>query len=105
MEPKITFGIRGKSLFKRLEEAFGPVAAGLLIDFADLVSWGPLGLMFGWILGAFLGWWLGGIYRFNPVVRSVVAILSGLYCAFPLTTFLPLATVVGCFARFIKSEK
>lgn len=71
-----------------------PVLAGLLVDIADLVTFGPLGAWLGFGLGALVAWQLAPRFGFadRPWLPSL---LAGLYCMTPGTALLPLATFVA----------
>ncbi len=84
----------------RLYRALGPVLGGLVLDFADLVTFGPFGIYGGIFVGAAIGWWMTSFSRLAPVARVAVAGLAGVYCALPFTHFLPLATAITAAMRF-----
>ncbi len=44
------------SWFSRLHSACGPLAAGMVLDGLDLVTFGPLGLYLGPVIGLLAGW-------------------------------------------------
>jgi hypothetical protein len=88
------------TLWQRLHFALGPLAGCLVLDFVDLATFGPVGLVLGVPLGAGVGYWLGSLYGFQATGRVVLAILSGIYCATPFTELLPVATIIGAVARF-----
>lgn len=92
------------SLFVRLERAFGPVLGGLLIDFIDLATFGPVGVFFGMIIGGAAAYWVCSIYRMPIRQRIIWAIAAGVYCTIPFTEALPLATLIGAYARFVSSR-
>ena len=71
------------------------LAAGLLIDAADLLLMGPLGLRLGLPVGLVLGLVVGRLLRLGAGQRLGLAALTGLYCALPGTSLLPLATLVA----------
>ncbi|MGH0035772.1 MAG: hypothetical protein ACQGVK_12170 [Myxococcota bacterium] len=89
----------GSGPFARTVEVLGPVAGGVALDLLDLASFGPIGVYGGLLLGGFFGWWLSGVYRMPESRRRWVALGSGLYCAFPFTEVLPLATIASVIAR------
>lgn len=91
------------SLLERLHRALGPLAGGLILDFVDLATFGPLGFYLGPIVGALVGWWISSIYRYKTSSRIIWAILAALYCTIPLTEIIPVATIISALARF--SEK
>ena len=70
-----------------------PVLAGLLVDIADLVTFGPLGTWLGFALGALVAWQLAP--RFGLADRPwLPSLLAGLYCMTPGTALMPLATLI-----------
>ena len=93
------------SLFVRLRRALGPVAAGMILDFVDLATFGPLGLYGGLVVGGVTGWWLGGLEGLTGRGRVVLSALSGVYMMIPLTEPLPIATGVGAVARFLRAPR
>ena len=73
--------------------------AGLLLDMADLATWGPLGLKIGLPVGALAGWLLAPSLGVPPQRRWLCALVAGVYCMLPFTAFLPLGTVLGALVR------
>ena len=88
---------------QRLNRAFGPVIAGLLIDFVDLATFGPIGVYLGIPIGAFAGYWMGRALGLAPSPSLLCALAAAIYCTLPGTELLPLATVVGACARYYES--
>jgi len=88
---------------KRLNRAFGPVVAGLIIDLVDLSTFGPMGFYFGLPLGGGCGYWMGRTLGLTRKQSLYCAIAAGIYCMIPVSEFLPLATLVGAFARYRES--
>lgn len=84
---------------RRPRGAIGPVLAGVLLDGIDLATPSvPLGLLIGGPAGYVLARGQG-----LPRGRSLaIALLAALYCAAPMTPRLPLATLVGLYARFVR---
>ncbi len=62
-----------------------PFAMGALIDMADALTFGPVGLRFGLLIGGILGWVLAKVLGFPPRYRWIAIALSGIYCALPGT--------------------
>ena len=87
----------------RLNRAFGPVVAGLIIDFVDLATFGPMGMYLGLPIGAFAGYWMGRALGFERKASLLCALAAGIYCTIPGTEMLPIATVVGACARYYES--
>lgn len=85
---------------QRLNRAFGPVVAGLIIDFVDLATFGPIGYFLGLPVGAFAGYWMGRAIGLAPKPSLLCALAAGAYCMVPGTEMIPLATLVGAFARY-----
>ena len=90
---------------KRLYNAIFPIIGGLILDFADFVTLGPIGLYTGMIVGCTVGWLIGGIYNFSRNGRIICSILAGIYCTIPGTFFLPLATAISVISRFNQKPK
>ena len=91
---------RRAPLLERLHNALGPIAGALVLDFADLATFGPIGLVAGGIVGLVIGWWISSIYSFRFPARILWAILAAIYCTIPFTALLPLATIISAVARF-----
>lgn len=88
------------SLGRKLNRAFGPVAAGLIIDLLDLSTFGPIGLYLGFPVGGLAGYWMGRALGLDRRMAGICAVAAGVYCVLPGTEFIPLATLVGALARF-----
>jgi hypothetical protein len=84
----------------RLNRALSPVVAGMIIDSIDLVTFGPVGLVLGVPLGGLAGYWLGNSLGLEKDKRLLCAMAAGVYCTIPGTELLPLATLVGAYARY-----
>ena len=94
---------RPLSQAQRLNRAFGPVVAGLIIDFVDLATFGPIGIYLGLPIGAFAGYWMGRALGLSSKFSLLCALLAGIYCMVPGTEMLPIATIVGACARYYES--
>jgi hypothetical protein len=92
------------SLILRLHRAFGPLAGGMILDAADLLTPGPVGLAGGQFVGMPVGWWISSIYGFTIPSRLLCATLAGVYCMTPGTELIPLATIISAAARFYAGE-
>lgn len=78
-----------------------PLLAGLVLDLADLVTFGPLALYFGLVVGTAVGWWLVGLHGIRqPSSRWLWAGVGGLYCMLPMTEWVPAATLVSAALVF-----
>lgn len=86
----------------RLSRALGPIAGGLLLDFVDLATLGPIGLFLGPFLGFAAGLWICSAYRFSTRTKIVLSLLAGIYCMIPMTEPFPLATLVAACCRFFE---
>lgn len=80
--------------------AFGPIAAGIIVDFVDFITFGPIGLILGLPVGGLAGYWMGSCLRLSPRTCWLCAVTAGVYCTVPFTELLPLATLVGAYARY-----
>ena len=87
----------------RLNRAFGPVVAGLVIDFVDFATFGPIGLYLGLPIGGFAGYWMGRALGLDRKPSLLCALLAGVYCMIPGTEMIPVATIVGALARYRES--
>ena len=85
---------------QRLNRAFGPIVAGMIIDLVDLATFGPIGLVLGLPIGAFAGYWMGRAIGLAWKPSLLCALAAGIYCTIPGTEMIPLATLVGAFARY-----
>ena len=88
---------------QRLNRAFGPVVAGLIIDCVDLATFGPIGPYLGLPIGAFAGYWMGRALGLERKPSLLCALAAGIYCLLPGTELIPIATVVGALARYRES--
>ena len=88
---------------QRLNRAFGPVVAGLVIDLVDLATFGPIGLVLGLPIGGAAGFWMGRCLGLPTKASLLCALLAGIYCTIPGTEMLPIATLVGAGARYFES--
>ena len=91
-------------LLNRLHRTFGPLAGGVILDAADLITMGPIGIFGGMIVGSAVGWWVSSIYQYSKQSRLIWAAISGIYCMMPFTAVLPLATIVSAVGRFRPRE-
>lgn len=85
---------------RRLNHAMGPVAAGMIIDAVDFVTFGPIGLAIGIPVGAIAGYWLGQSMALEKNACIFCAVVAGIYCTIPFTELLPLGTMVGALVRY-----
>ncbi len=92
-------------LARRLNRAFGPILAGIVIDLVDLATFGPIGLVLGIPLGGAAGYWMGTALGLERKHAWLCALAAGIYCTIPFTEVLPLATLVGAFVRFREGGK
>ena len=79
--------------------AIGPVLAGMIIDVLDIATFGATGLYIGFLLGAPAGWYLARRMGLDPKRAFFTAIGCGIYCTIPLTSPIPVATLIGVWAR------
>lgn len=103
-KPKVAQATR-KLTVRRLHRSFGPIAAGLLIDSVDLVTFGPLKRLVGFPAGALAGFWMASIFRLPMKQRLLCALAAGVYCFIPGLEFIPVATLIGAFVRFRQSDE
>ncbi len=77
----------------RWARVFSALAAGLILDLADLITRVPL-IPHGAVLGAVVGWYICRTQEVPTQQRVWWIAGAALYCAMPLTEFYPLATLV-----------
>ena len=79
--------------------AFGPVLAGMIIDVLDIATFGATGIYIGFLLGAPAGWYLARRLGLDRKRALLAALGSGIYCTVPFTSPIPVATLIGVWAR------
>jgi hypothetical protein len=92
-------------LGRRLNRAFGPIVAGVIIDAVDFATYGPIGYVLGLPVGGLAGYWMGRCLGLDRTACLYCALAAGVYCTIPYTELLPLATLVGAYARFRESGR
>ena len=97
--------IKELSASERFLRAFGPLGGGLLLDFADLSTFGVIGFYVGPLIGGLLGWWLATVYRFGMMGQCALTIVAAVYCTLPGTSMLPIATVVFALIKFAEKRR
>jgi uncharacterized membrane protein YeaQ/YmgE (transglycosylase-associated protein family) len=88
-------GATKPGLWQRYHKVLLPIMGGVILDCADLATYGPAGLVTGMIVGCTVGWLISDFYDYSKQGRLIFAILAGVYCATPGTFFLPLATMAA----------
>ena len=82
---------------------WGPILAAILLDLADVLSFGPQGLLIGALAGSALGWRIAAGCGMSSKGRLIAAGLAALYCFLPFTELLPLATMVTTASRVMSA--
>lgn len=85
---------------RRLRQAFRPIVPGLMLDLVDFLTFGPLGLYLGIIVGCPIGYYICAKARLPFSKRLLGAALAGIYCTMPFTGWLPAAALLGFYTRF-----
>ena len=93
---------QAEASLKQLKEAFGPVLPGIFIDLVDFVTFGPIGLFIGMILGGLGGYWIGSEHTLSMKKRLLLSLIAGAYCTLPLTGFLPVGTILGASVAWFR---
>ena len=88
--------------FQRLHKALGPITGGLLLDFVDLTTYGPMGIFFGAVLGGLVAWWVTSIYNVRGTARAFLITIAAMYCTIPMTEMFPVATIFCAICRFFE---
>ena len=94
----------GHTLPQRMNRAFGPIVAGLIIDFVDVSTFGPVGLLLGLPVGGLAGYWMGRTLGFDKRASLWCALAASVYCTIPGTEIIPLATIIGACVRFRETD-
>ena len=68
---------------------------GLLLDAADFVTPAALPAPIRLVVGAGLGWWVGGQMKLDPKQRTLLAAAGAAYCTIKGTGRLPIGTLIG----------
>ncbi len=77
---------------------FGPIAAGMILDLADVVT--PMGLKrFAVPVGFVVGYSVGVRLDLALKQRLVLGAVGAAYCSLPGTMMLPIGTLVGVLFR------
>ena len=72
----------------------------MILDAGDILTFGPLGIYAGGLVGGCVGFWLTGLYRFSMPARLLWSAAAGIYCSIPFTEMLPIATLISGCHRF-----
>ena len=88
-----------------LLRTFGPMAAGLVIDGLDLMTYGPIGLYTGLIVGGIAGYLLAPMLGFSERGRWLCALMTGVYCTVPMTGFIPAAAIGAGLSQVFMRER
>jgi hypothetical protein len=83
----------------RWGRALGPVISGLIIDVLDFATFGGAGAIFGLLLGTPAGWYLARNLGLDHRRSLYVALGCGVYCMIPVTSPIPIATLIGILLR------
>ena len=78
----------------------GPILAALIVDAGDLLTFGPIGIYAGFLVGAGLTFWLTSLGKMAIPFRLLCACVAGIYCTLPMTELVPIATIVSVAHRF-----
>lgn len=75
-------------------EGLAPILIGAVIDLVDLITLGPVGIAWGWLVGG-VGTFVVGTLRKVPMKWRVLwSLVIAAYCSLPGTSFMPAATVL-----------
>ena len=90
-----------KGLIERLKKALGPIIPGLMIDLADLITFGPVGLSgAGLVTGGVAGYWIASSFKLPIKKRLIGTLIAAVYCTLPFTGIIPVGTLIGAYVRF-----
>jgi hypothetical protein len=86
------------------KQIMGPLLAGFAIDAIDLITFGPVGIYTGLIVGGVVGYFLAPYLGFPQRKWWVSSLLTGVYCTLPLTAFVPAATFAAVVTTLISKQ-
>ena len=96
----------GAGVNPSLLRTFGPMIAGLAIDGLDLMTYGPIGLYTGLMVGGIAGYLLAPLLGFSERGRWLCALMTGVYCTVPLTGFIPAAAIAAGLSQvFLRGQE
>ena len=85
---------------RQLADAFGPLAAAVLLDAIDFVSYGQVGLLVGMFVGGTFTYVYTSMYGLPVWQRLLWAIAAGFYCLLPRTQLIPMATLAVALSQY-----
>ena len=88
-------------ILARLKRAFAPLIPFIILDLFDFLTFGVLGLYVGLIVGVPMGYWICARQNLSFGKCLCGAFGAGIYCSLPFTEFIPAATLIGIWARFM----
>jgi hypothetical protein len=91
---------RARRTGRNLADAFGPLAAAVLVDAVDFVSFGQIGLLVGMFVGGTFTYVYTSMYGLPVWQRMLWSIAAGFYCLLPRTQLIPMATLVVAFSQY-----
>lgn len=86
-------------------KSFGMIILGVVLDVADLATFGAWGLYLGAMVGGLLGLYLAIAMRWGWVGQCLMALFGGAYCMLPATELIPVASFVFACVQFISKSK
>ena len=99
-----TVGEKGPEVAQRLNRVMGPLMAGVIIDLFDILTLGPVGIVFGVPIGGAAGYWLGKCLGLSTRACWGCAAAAAIYCSVPFTEFVPLGSLIGAYVRFMEGS-
>ncbi len=84
-----------------VKRVVGPMLAALIVDAVDLLTFGPVGVATGFLVGGTVGYWLAPELGFSAKQRWTCAIMTGIYCTLPLTGLVPVAMIAAALSRLV----
>ncbi|MBN1968244.1 MAG: hypothetical protein JXR48_09595 [Candidatus Delongbacteria bacterium] len=92
------------SKFQKVHKALGPIAGGIILDLADLATFGPIGFYIGMIAGATISYYISTFYKLDKFTTILVMLIGGIYCTIPFTEAIPAATIVTALIRLFEKD-
>lgn len=94
-----------QSIIDKFIKSFGMIILGVILDVADLTTFGAWGLYLGALIGGLLGLYLAYAMNWSWKGQSLMVVFAAAYCMMPATELIPVATFVfACVQFFSKSR-
>lgn len=94
-----------QSILEKFIKSFGLIILGVILDVADLATFGAWGLYLGAMVGGLLGLYLAYAMNWGWKGQCLMVLFGGAYCMLPATELIPVATFVFACVQFFSKSK